>query len=124
MLFECHLASCMLTGPFVVEFIDHQDAILVTQADEVAAIGIVGGADMVHAKLLDEFQAFLDSLWIGCGTECSECVVVGIALQQHFVAVELQTEVGTELNSAETELVASLVGYRTVVLQQLCLHTI
>ena len=79
---------------------------------------------MVHAKLLDELQAFLDSLWIGCGTECSECVVVGIALQQHFVAIEFQTEVGTELNSAETELVASLVSYRTVVLQQLCLHTI
>ena len=79
---------------------------------------------MVHAKLLDELQTLLDSLRIGCSTECSECVVVGIALQQHFVAVELQTEVWTELDDAETELVTSLVGYRTVVLQQLCLHTI
>ena len=55
----------MLTGPFVVEFIDHQDTILVTQADEVATIGIVGGADMVDAILFHQLDALLDGTWIG-----------------------------------------------------------
>ena len=109
----------MLTRPLVVELVDDEDAVLVAEADEIAAVGIVRGADMVHAELFHQQDALLDGLGIGGSTEGTEGVVVGIALEQHLAAVELQTELWTELDGADAELVAGLVGYGAVVTQEL-----
>ena len=58
----------MLQGPFVIELVDHQDAQFVAQLDEVAAVGVVAGAHVVHAKLLHQFQSLLDGSGVRCGT--------------------------------------------------------
>ena len=71
----------MLACPLVVELIDDEDAILVAKFDKLAAIGIMTGADVVHAKLLHELQALLNGTWIVGSTERSKRVVVGIAFQ-------------------------------------------
>ena len=123
-LFEGHLAAGVLTRPLVVELVDDEDAVLVAETDEVAAVGIVRGADMVHAELLHQQDALLDGLGVGGRTEGTEGVVVGIALEQHLAAVELQPELWTELDGADAELVAGLVGYGAVVTQQLDLRGI
>ena len=65
MLFKGRLTPSMLTGPFVVELVNEQDAIFVAEFDEVAAIRIVRSADMVHAKRLDESQTLLNGLGVG-----------------------------------------------------------
>ena len=70
----------VLVGPLVVQFVDHQHAVLVTQLDELARVGIVRGTDMVDAELLHQLQALLDGTRIGGSTQCSQRVVVGITL--------------------------------------------
>ena len=92
MLFEVDFASCVLTGPLVVDFVDHEDTVAVAEAHEVFAIGIVRATDVVDTELLHQLYAFLDGSWVGCCTKGAEGVVVGIALQQHFPAIEFQTE--------------------------------
>ena len=108
----------MLACPFVVKLVDHQEAIFVAQLDELAAVGVVRGTYMVDAELLHQLQALLDGTGIvGC-TECTEGVVVGIALEQHFLAVEFQSETWTNLNCANAKLSAHLVGHCSVFPQE------
>ena len=114
----------MLTRPLVVELVDQQDTVLVAEADEVAAVGVVRGADMVHAELFHQQDALLDGLGIGGSTEGAEGVVVGIAFEEYLAAIELEAEVGSELDGADAELVAGLIGHRAVVAQQLSLRGI
>ena len=59
----------MLTRPLVVEFVYYQNAVFVAEADKVAAVGIVRGAYMVHAKLFHQFDALLDGFGVGCSTK-------------------------------------------------------
>ena len=70
--------------------------------------------DVVDTELLHQLYAFLDGSWVGCCTEGTEGVVVGIALQQHFPAVELQTECRADFNGADTKQVGYLIGHATV----------
>ena len=79
---------------------------------------------MVHAELFHQQDALFDSLRIGGCTEGAECMVVGIALEEHLMAIEFETEVRAELDGADTELVAGLVGHRAVLAQQLGLRSI
>ena len=80
---------------------------LVAQLDELAAVGIVRGADVVDAILLHQLQALLDGTRIGGSTEGSQVVVVGIAFEQDFLSVELQAEVGTYLHGTNAEMVGN-----------------
>ena len=107
----------MLTGPLVVEFIDEQDAIFVAETDEITAVGVVRSADMVHTKLLNQLQALLDSLGVGRSTEGSQRVVIGIALQDYLLAIKFQSEIRTELYGADAEVIAYLVGNRSIFTQ-------
>ena len=75
-----HAASGILRQPLVVEFVHHEDAQPVAQFEEVLAIGIVGGADVVEAERLHHLQPLLDGTGIGCRTECAKRMVVGVAL--------------------------------------------
>ena len=117
-MLEGNLSAGVLLRPFVVEFIDHEDAHLVAQSDEVAAVGIVRGADVVHAKLLQQSDALLDGLGVGGGAECAEGMVVGAALEDHLPAIEAEAEVGAELDGAESEVVGGHVGYGAVAAEQ------
>ena len=124
MLFKGHLATCMLAGPLVVELVDKQDAVFVAEFDEITAVGIMRGTDVVHAKLLDQFQPFLDGLGVGSRSQSTQCVVVGVALQQHFLAVKLHAEVRPELDGTDAECFASLIGHSPVFAQQLSFYSI
>ena len=66
---ERHSSTGMLAGPFVVELINYQYSVFVAELDEVAAIGIVRSADMIHAELLHQLDTLLDGTRIG---SCSE----------------------------------------------------
>ena len=79
---------------------------------------------MVHAELFHQQDALLDGLGIGGSTEGAEGVVVGIAFEEDFTAVELEAELGSELDGADAELVAGLIGHRAVVAQQLSFRSI
>ena len=119
MLLEGCLPARGPSRPLVVEFVDDEDAVAVAEADELPAVGVVRGADVVHAELLQEPDALLNGLGIGSGSEGAEGVVVGTALEQHLAPVEPEAEVGTELNRAESEGFCGLVGDGVVVTQQL-----
>ena len=45
--------------------------------------------------------------------------MVGIAFEEYLAAIELEAEIGSELDGADAELVAGLIGHRAVVAQQL-----
>ena len=107
----------MLTGPLVVEFIHKQNSVFIAKLDEITAVGVVRSADMVHAKLLNQLQALLDSLGVGRSTEGSQRVVIGIALQDYFLAIKFQSEIRTELYGADAEVIAYLVGNRSIFTQ-------
>ena len=48
MALEVGTATCMLTSPFVIELVHHQNTILVAQFDELAAVRIVRSTNVVH----------------------------------------------------------------------------
>ena len=62
----------MLARPLVVELIDDKHTILVTEFDELTAIGVVRGTDVVHAILLHQQYALLDGTGIGGSTKGTE----------------------------------------------------
>ena len=68
-LLEGHPATRVQAIPLVVELVDDEDSIFVAELDELTAIGVVAGADVVHAKLLHELQPLLDGTRIVGGTE-------------------------------------------------------
>ena len=103
MFLETHAPTGVLSGPFVVKLVDNEDAVLVAKLYEFAAIWIVRGAYMVHSELLHQQNALLDGVGIVGSTERSERVVVGIALEEHLLAVELHAEVGAELYGTDAE---------------------
>ena len=108
----------MLARPLVVELIDNQDAVLVTQFNKLATVGIVAGADVVHAELLHQLDALLDGPRIGGSTKCSEGVVIGIALQQHLLTIKFKSKRRAELYGADAERRTDLVHHGAVLLQQ------
>ena len=118
MAHERHASSAVLVGPLVVQLVDDEDAILVAQFNELSAVGVVAGAYVVDAKLLHQLQALLDGTGIGGSSQRTEGMVVGIALQQHLLAVELHAVFGTVLHSAYAEVLAVFVGYGTILAQQ------
>ena len=72
---------------------------------------------MVDAPLFHQLYALLDGTRIGSSAKSAQRVVVGIALQKHLLAVELQTVVGPHLDGADAEMLSHLVGHRTVLSQ-------
>ena len=69
-LFETDAATSMLTCPFVVQLVDHQNTVLIAQLDELTAIGIMTGTYVVDAKLFHQLQALLNGPRIGGSTQC------------------------------------------------------
>ena len=49
------------------------------------------GAYVVHAEVFHQLYAFLHGTRIGGSSESTECMVVGIAFEQHFLPVEEQS---------------------------------
>ncbi len=107
-------SSDKLSGPFVIDLVDDQNAIFVTQVEKRFAVGVVGGADVVEAEVLEHLYAFFHRLGIGGRTEGTERVVVGDALEQDFLAIELHAIFGRELDFAYTEVLTDPVGDRAV----------
>ena len=107
----------VLSRPFVVEFVDNKDAVFVAKLYKLAAIWIVRRADMVHSELFHQQNTLLDGVRIVGSTERSECMMVGIALEQHFLSVELHAKVRTKLYGTDAERRRSLIGHGAVFAQ-------
>ena len=58
---------------------------------------------MVEAEVAQHQNSLLHGAWVGGGSEGSKCVVVGYALEYDFLAVHLQSEVGTYLYGPDAE---------------------
>ena len=78
----------------------------------------MGGADMVHAEFLHQFDTLFHGTGIGSSTERTKGVVVGITLEQHFLAVYEQALARNEINLAYTEALGHLVAHGSVFAQQ------
>ena len=106
----------MLAGPLVVELVYNKHTITVTELNELAAIWIVRGAYVVQSELFHELDTFLHGTRIGSSTKGTQGVVVGIALEQHFPAIEQEAAVGSDFNGAHAKLLAHLVGHLFVLI--------
>ena len=69
---------------------------------------------MVHTELLDQLESLLYGAGICGGTECTEGMVVGIAFQKNFLAVEAKTEVWPYLHGTYSECLRNFIGYSSV----------
>ena len=99
----CSSAAHILVVPFVVEFIYNEYSVFVAEVEEGLRVGVVRCAYVVHAVILNQLYALLHGAWVGCCTECSESVVVGIAFEQHLLAVEQQSLAWHESHVAYAE---------------------
>ena len=102
-LAEIHASTRVLTSPFVIEFIHHEDAVLIAKVEERLAVRIVRRANMVVAKCLEQLDALLFSTRIDSCTKSAKRVMVGISLQQHLLAIELHTKSRRKLHSTNAE---------------------
>ena len=107
-------ASGVLARPFVIEFVDHEDAVAVAEVHELFAVGVVGAADVVETEVFEYSDAFLDRCRVGCGSEGTERVVVGDAFEEQFFAVETEAEVGGVFDAADAECLGYAVGHFSV----------
>ena len=60
-----HSASGILGEPLIIKFIHHQDAILIAEFQKVLTIGIMKGADMVHAEFLRHLSILIIECHLG-----------------------------------------------------------
>ena len=97
---------------------------LVAQLNEFSAVGIVRGADMVHAEGFHQQDALLDGPGIGGSTQCAHRVVVGIAFQQHLLAVQLQAEGRSYLHGAQAEMLFCAAHGLALLIIQRSLHSV
>ena len=109
--FPLHLSTGILGEPLVIKFIDHQDTKTVAELEEVLAIRVMRSTHMVHAELLHQLQSFLDGTWISRSTECSQGMMVGIALQQYLLAIDEQALAWRIFDGAHTKLLLDLVSH-------------
>ena len=105
-----HSAAGILSKPFVVKFIHHQDAILIAELQEILAVWIMRGADMVHAEFLHQFQPLLDGTRISSSTQGTEGMMIGIALQQDLLAIHQQALLRNDFDGAHTKRLLNLVS--------------
>ena len=105
-----HSATGILGEPLVVKLIHHQNAILIAEFQEILAIWIMRGADMVHSEFLHQFQSLLDGTRIGGSTQGTEGMMVGITLEEHLLAVHQQALLWDDFNGAHTKRLLYLVG--------------
>ena len=75
--------------PLVVQLVDHQNAFLVGQTQKRFAVGIVAGAYVVEAKLLQPVHHPRYACLIGSHSHCTVILVAGHPLQEYLLAVEL-----------------------------------
>ena len=66
-------------GPLVVELVNDDYAVLVAKTYEIATVGVVRGAYVVHPEALQQQQTLLYGTRIGCGTQGAQSMVVGNA---------------------------------------------
>ena len=110
--------SHVLVVPFVIEFIHHQYAVLVAKVQKVSRIGVVRGAYVVHPKLFHQFDALLYSSFVGSGSQSTVGVVVGIALEQHLLAIEFQSLSWHQFHSAHAKALGGHSSHTAIGAQQ------
>ena len=108
---EVSPAACELGVPFIIQLVDHQDAILVAQAQQVLAVRIMGCTNMVEAKALHSEYLLLDGTRIGCCTKGSQGVMIGITLEQHFLSVEQESVLGRQFYGTHAEVLTCFVSH-------------
>lgn len=105
-----HSATGILSKPLVVKLIHYQDAILIAEFQEILAIWIMRGADMVHSEFLHQFQSLLDGTRIGGSTQGTEGMMIGITLEENLLAVHQQALLWDDFDGAHTKRLLYLVG--------------
>ena len=104
----------MLPGPFVVKFIHHKNAVLVTQFDKLAAIRIMRCANMVHAVFLDELETFLYGPRIRSSAKGAKCMMIGVTFQQHLLAIEQQSLIGSDFHRTDAEMIGCHIRHSAI----------
>ena len=110
----CPSAAYILVVPLVVEFVHHEYSVLVAKVEERLRVRVVRRAYMVHAKFLHQFYSLLHGARVGGSSEGSEGVVVGIAFEQYFLAVEQQPLTSYQCHVAYSEAFGHLVAHCSV----------
>ena len=105
---EVSSASGKLRVPFIIQLVDHQDAILVAQAQQVLAVRIMRCTNMIEAKALHGEYLLLDGTRIGC---CTKGVMIGITLEQHFLSVEQESVLGRQFYGTHAEVLTCFVSH-------------
>ena len=72
------------------------------------------GSDMVHSEFLHQFQSLLDGTRIGCCTQGTEGMMIGITFQKHLFAVYQQALLRNDFDSTYTKRLLNLVGNITL----------
>ena len=111
-----HSAAGILSKPFVVKFIHHQDAILIAELQEILAVWIMRRADMVHTELLDQLESLLDGTKIGSSTQGTEGMMVGIALQQDLPAIHQQSLLRIQFDGTHAKLFFNLISHLSLLI--------
>ena len=110
-------SSRVLVEPFVVKLVENKYAVLVAEVEERRAVWVVRCADMVEAEVAQHLYSLLHSPWISGCTECAKSMMVGNALEQYLLAVDLESEVGTNLDGPDAEACGCAVGLVAVVVE-------
>ena len=63
----------------------------------------MGSTDVVVAKRLHQLQALFNGARVGCRSQCAECMVIGKALEQHFLSVDAQAVLWRKRDGSHAE---------------------
>ena len=74
--------------------------------------------DVVQSELLHQLDALLNSTRIGCSSQSPQGVVVGITLQQYFLAIQLETKVWSNFDGTNAKLLTHLVSHTSIFTHQ------
>ena len=69
------------------------------------------GTDVVEAELLEQLHTLLNGTGIGGSAKGSEGVVVGDALEDDLLAIQLEAEIGAVFNGTHAETRTDAVGH-------------
>ena len=98
---------------YVVALYRHRPE-FIAKVEERLRVRVVRRAYVVHAKFLHQFYSLLHGARVGGSSEGSEGVVVGIAFEQYFLAVEQQPLTSYQCHVAYSEAFGHLVAHCSV----------
>ena len=108
-------APVFVVAPLVDELVHHEQTHAVGNLGEALAVGVVGAAYGVETESFHLAHLALDGVVEGGSTQSTQVVMVGDALEEHLLAVELEAEVGAVFDGAYAELGLLLVHQDAVV---------